>query len=555
MPYLICLNQTPEERIYQLKFGSNTIGRSSYNSITIVDQSLSRSHAAIIIADEFATIKDLNSRNHTFVNEVKIDRSELKDGDAIRCGNVKFKFLETISDEDLAPTNEVLFAASDTEEVEISVSSTIVKQISSEQTSFAMENLLEIDPVGISVLKFRQQDAHQRTVDKLKVLLEVSKQLFFPEQPEQLLEKILDLLFEIMNIERAAILTVNEATGKIECKAVKLLPGIAAINHFYSKKIAHFVFAHGKAILTTDARIDPRLAQSHSIVAQAIHASMAVPLKPREEIIGVLYVDNLSQSHVYTEEDLEFLAALGNQAAIAIDNAQLYKQMQAEALMRNKLERFFPQSIGKKLREEGNLDIVETEVTAMFADISNFTKISSTLEPRQIIAMLNDYFEVMVERIIFPHEGTLEKYIGDALLAIWGAPYQQANDAWQAVRTAIEMQYAVQSLNRKWMQQGKQPIQIHIGINTGKVAAGNIGSQTLIQYATIGDTTNVTSRICHFARAAEIAVSQSTFNKLKTFKLPFEKMPLVKIKGKEQPLQLYRLLWQQVQTRSQWISF
>jgi adenylate cyclase len=243
---------------------------------------------------------------------------------------------------------------------------------------------------------------------------------------------------------------------------------------------------------------------------------------------------------------VEFLSALANQAAIAIENSHLYNKMQAEAVMRDKLERFFPQAVSRKLREEGHLDIVETEVTALFADISDFTTMSSTMEPRQVIEMLNEYFQVMVEDIVFRYEGTLEKYIGDALLAVWGAPYQKPDDVEQAVRAAIEMQRAVCHLNQKWAKRRNLQIQIHIGINTGKVAAGNIGSKKLIQYATIGDTTNVTSRICNAAKGGEILISQSTFDKVTEQSLPLEKMPPTMVKGKEQPLQLYRLLWNQL---------
>ncbi len=542
MPYLIYAPKTPEERIYQLKFGINTIGRSRDNSIAITDQSLSRQHAEITLADNRVTIKDLQSLNHTFVNKVKIDRCELRDEDFICCGSAEFKFVEAIASskqESLGVQNP-----------QISIPDTIVRQFSPEQTRFGMPDLLAFQGTEGSVLRLQQQDTNQRTVDKLKILLEVSKQLSSPEEPERLLEKILDLLFEIINVDRGAILMVNETTGKLECKAVKLRSGIPNEDQFYSTKIANFVCSHGDAILTADAGLDQRFNHSDSIVAQAIRASMCIPLKPREEVIGVLYVDNLSMSDIYSDEDVEFLAALGNQAAIAIDNAQLYKKTQAEAVMRDKLERFFPQAVSKKLREEDNLGIVDTEVTALFSDISGFTKMSSTMEPRQLISMLNEYFQVMVEEIVFRYEGTLEKYIGDALFAIWGAPYQKPDDPERAVKAAIEMQWAVLRLNEQWVRQGKQPIQIHIGINTGKVAAGNIGSEKLIQYAAIGDTTNVTSRICDVAQAEEILVSQSTCDRLKALSLPLKKMPLAKVKGKEQPLQLYRLLWKQLPSKT-----
>ncbi|MBD2354212.1 FHA domain-containing protein [Tolypothrix sp. FACHB-123] len=545
MFYLIYAPNTNQEKAHQLMFGVNTIGRSTDNTLAIADESLSRYHAEITVTNERIVIKDLQSLNHTFVNKVKIDQCELKNGDLINCGNVELKFVQKVNNTPQTTKNPNLLPEPlGEEDYEVTpISETIIKQFSTEPSSFKIQDLLDNPGRSDSLLRLPQRASNQRTVDKLKILLEVSKQLSSPEEPDRLLAKILDLLFEIMNVDRAVILMVNETTKKLDARAVKLGVGIPQDNQFYSKNITNYVYKNGQAILTTDACLDNRFHDSESIFVQTIRASICIPLKPREEVIGVLYVDNLSMCDVYSDEDVEFVTALANQAAIAIDNANLYNKMQAEAVIRNKLERFFPEAVRKKLREEGNLGIVDTEVTALFADISNFTKMSSTMQPRQVIAMLNEYFEVMVEEIVFRYEGTLEKYIGDALFAIWGAPYRKLDDPERAIQAAIDMQWAVLRLNQKWVQQGKQPIQIHIGLNTGKVAAGNIGSEKLIQYATIGDTTNVTSRICNVAQAGEIVISQTTFERLRALNLPLEKMPLVQVKGQDKPLQLYRLMW------------
>jgi adenylate cyclase len=159
--------------------------------------------------------------------------------------------------------------------------------------------------------------------------------------------------------------------------------------------------------------------------------------------------------------------------------------------------------------------------------------------------MLNEYFSVMVEGIVFQFEGTLEQYIGDALLAVWGAPYQHPNDAERAVKAAIEMQKAVTQLNQRWAQRWNFNIQIHIGVNTGVVAAGNIGSEELFQYGTIGTTTNISSRICDVAHAGEILISQSTLDELKQCDVPLQQLPPTYVKGIPEPLQIYRLWWNQ----------
>lgn len=225
--------------------------------------------------------------------------------------------------------------------------------------------------------------------------------------------------------------------------------------------------------------------------------------------------------------------------------------MQSEVIRRTKLERFFPAAVSQKIEEGWDLNrIVETEVTALFSDISGFTEMTSQMQPRKVLEFLNEYFKVMVEDIVFPFGGTLEKYIADALLAVWGSPYQKDDDAIMAVSAAIAMQWAMRQLNEEWTKQGRDlQIQIHIGLNTGMVAAGNIGSENLIQYTNIGDTMNVASRICTEAKAGEVFISESTMSHISQFNLPLEKLDLVKVKGKQELLQLYRVHWQNVDVK------
>ncbi|VXD11509.1 adenylate/guanylate cyclase domain-containing protein [Planktothrix paucivesiculata] len=536
MPYLICNPDTTSAMTFNLQFGVNTIGRGRDSTICLADVSLSRHHARIDVSEGKNTITDMQSSNHTFVNEVMIEHTNLKSGDLIRCGRVVFKFMNV----SLTPALKA-----DAENHQTSV----IQEFATDNSYTIIQDLLGTSQARNSVLNIRQQDANLRIVDKLKILLEVSKELSSPNELNKLLDRILDLLFQIMNLDRAAILLVNPQTNNLENKAVKFREEPLADEHFYSKKITNIVRETGNAVLIDNAQADERFEGSESILCQAIHASMCAPLKLRDSVIGVLYVDNLSLSNLYSPEDVEFLAALANQAAIAIENAELYKKMQEEAVIRNKLERFFPPAVSRKLREEGKFDaIVESEVTALFSDITRFTEMSSRMQPRQVISMLNEYFKLMVEEIVFPFEGTLEKYIGDALVAVWGAPYSRHDDVDRAVRAAIEMQWTVDRMNQQWKQRYGEPIYIHIGLNTGQVAAGNIGSEKLIQYTHIGDTMNVASRICSAANRNEILISQSTLDQLKDRSLPLEKIPPVIVKGKTEPLQLYRLHWQEVQS-------
>ena len=217
-------------------------------------------------------------------------------------------------------------------------------------------------------------------------------------------------------------------------------------------------------------------------------------------------------------------------------------QMHAQSVSNERLSRFFAPEIAERITHEPEVAVraVESQVTVLFSDISGFTAMSSTMMPQQVMDLLNDYFPSMVD-IVFRHGGTLEKFIGDAVLAIWGAPFAHADDADRAVMAAIEMQQAVGPLNVRLAALGHPPIAIHIGLSSGLVAAGYVGTERYVQYAVIGDTTNVASRVCSVAGAGEILVTESTRALLDQSRLHLEPLPPVVVKGKIDPLVLHRV--------------
>ena len=436
MPYIIQNQATPHERVCELRYGVNTIGRGLDNSIVVEDEarSLSRHHAEIQVTDKGIYLTDLNSSNGTLVNQTNIVQKELTNGDLVQFGSVVFQFV-----------NETRLDPSPiTVPINASSGLSILMRVSPEKSRVDMQDLLQaqkLAPAG-SVLMIQGSDETQRTSAKLRVLLEVSQELSSPEGYSALPEKILELLLKIMSVDRAVLLLVNEKTGELEPKAYKFSnPDAIADLNFYSRKITNFVLQQEIAIISADTSLDNRFDSSQSIIQQSIQAAMCTPLKPRDRAIGVLYVDNLSHGYAYHKEDLEFLSSLANQAAIAIENANLYRNMQSEVIRRTKLERFFPAAVSQKIEEGWDLNrIIETEVTALFSDISGFTEMTSQMQPRKVLEFLNEYFKVMVADTVFPFGGTLEKYIADALLAVWGSPYQKEDDAIMAVNAAIAMQ-------------------------------------------------------------------------------------------------------------------
>lgn len=513
---------------YALTAGSTTIGRTPDSGIRILHASLSRQHARIDITPDQATVTDLGSLNGTFVNGVRVERHPLAIGDELKIGSVVLRLVDDQEQPRPQP----------------SPSQPIFSMVVSAPAADALNTLTERR--GQTALRLQSQTPDSHAQDKLRILLEVSRLLSSPEGVQRLPDQILELLSRILDYDRAAVLVVHEETGKLEPRAVKRSG--SEDGPIYSRHIVESVQKGSIAALFADAKSDARVAGVESIAAQSIRASMCVPLKATHDVLGVLYVDSQSRADHFTQADLEFLVAFASQAAVALENARLYRRLESEAVQRNRLLRFFPPRTIQRVMLSGgpSLETADADVTALFSDISGFTAMSSSLQPRDVVALLNEYFPVMAD-IVFAHEGTLEKYIGDALMAIWGAPFAHPDDADRAVSAAVAMQYAVRRLNAEWSKNSvRPPLKIHIGLNSGPVAAGFLGSQSYLQYAAIGDATNVASRVCTAAPAGEIFISESTLHKLHKKDLPVEKLPPIEVKGKSAALSLYRVRWDEV---------
>ena len=517
---------SPEQSSQTLQPGTLSIGRESENAIFVLHKSLSRRHAQLEISDTAVTLVDLKSKNGTFVNGERIERRGLQPGDEFRCGDITFRL------QGGAPKRADEATPSRLQDV---------------RTGFAAFSFNVEANAGKTMLGAIATDSATRVQDKLRILLKVSQLLSSPDKIDSLLVRILDLVFQILDVDRAAILMLDATTGEFVVRQQKVRPGQAP-GSIFSRNIVNYVRTHRVGALFSDATADSRLGDAKSILAQSIKTSMCAPLLPAETLLGVLYVDNLGVTDRFSAEDLEFLTAFANQAAVAVQNSMLQEQIEQAAVLRAQLSRFFPPTTLKKL-EGAALERFETRVTALFCDLSSFTELSSTMPPMAVMEMLNEYLPAMAE-VIFRYDGTLEKYIGDALLAVWGAPFLQTDDADRAVRAAIAMHWALEDLNERREASGKSRLHIHIGLNSGQVAAGPLGHDRYLQYAAIGDATNVASRVCSAANSGELMISEAT-RLLCQQPWPLQSVGLVHLKGKEQPVHLHRVDWKLTQREHQ----
>lgn len=218
------------------------------------------------------------------------------------------------------------------------------------------------------------------------------------------------------------------------------------------------------------------------------------------------------------------------------------RTMSDDSVSNERLSRFFSPQVASQIAAEPALatHAAECQVSVLMSDISGFTAMASRMPPDEVVGLLNAYFPRMVE-IVFRHGGTLEKFIGDALLAVWGAPVASPDHADRAVAAATEMQQAVVAFNVAQRAAGRPTITIHVGIASGPAAAGYIGADRYVQYAVMGDTTNVAARICTSAGPDEILVSDETRRGHSGRGVVFEDVPAIVAKGKDGPVTVHRV--------------
>jgi adenylate cyclase len=202
-----------------------------------------------------------------------------------------------------------------------------------------------------------------------------------------------------------------------------------------------------------------------------------------------------------------------------------------------------PEVIRRLLTNPRLVEPKKTNITVMFSDIRGFTTISEKLDAQDLAVFLNEYLSDMT-RIVFQFQGTLDKYIGDAVMAFWGAPYEEANHAARACNTALEMMKHVRKLQNKWEADGKPRLDIGIGLNTGVASVGNMGSSLRYGYTALGDTVNLSSRLEALNKeyGTHILVSETCVQSVRDGEFHFRELDLIRVKGKLQPVTIYELI-------------
>ncbi|MCU1311962.1 MAG: Adenylate cyclase, family 3 (some protein containing domain) [Candidatus Angelobacter sp.] len=535
MARLIINSPDGKRGILELKKSVVTIGRGSANDLVLNDNSVSRFHAVIkLLENDVITIADRGSTNGVLINGERIPAdTALNDGDAIKIGVYGLKF-ERFNDSALivkkaeipSTLNHVLRG-----ELQLSLRSEAVAANTSPSAMLQSIRKLERENYLLTVL----YDAGKALNSKLSI--------------DDIATQVMELSFRIEGVERGFMMLFNkkgEVWRETEVK-YRDAPAAGAVDQpriIFSQTILERIKKEPQPILITDASEDERFSESESLKISGLRSAMCAPLVGSQRLFGILYVDNMQRKAAFTQEELNVFSLVATQAANAIDNAAAHEQLAESAVQRSALERFLSPDVVEMIAADPTgvkLGGINQKVSVMFADIRGFTSLSERMAPEKIVEVLNEYF-TRVTDVIFDNGGTLDKYIGDAVMAVFGAPISKGNDAVNAVKVAVEIQRLLVEMNRDASARGWPELKVGIGINTGIVTAGNIGSPRRIDYTVIGDAVNTASRLMSNAGPGQIIISKMTAEEL-SGKFAISALPPLKVKGKAEPLDAYSVEW------------
>jgi adenylate cyclase len=505
---------------------SNILGRSTTASVRLADREVSRKHSQVDREGEEYILRDLGSSNGTFLNGKRIfGPTRLKDGDEVVIGTSKMEF--RLAGGAAKPKNAEIVHGDDGEDALKSV----VARTAAKANFVPVEQIHDVNQL-------------KRDYERLRVGHEFSTYVRLERDLNELLSRILEIAFDLIPCDNGVILLRDAQSHELVIQAMRQRkPGQGKV--LVSDTLLAQVQATKEGVLTSDAIADDRFASAHSIIALGVRSAMAVPLLSSggDEVKGIMFLDSRERIAAFTTKDLEVLSAIAAQASVALENSEYARALEHEATQRAQLSRFLSPALVEQAAR-GSIELAKggvlTELTILFSDIRGFTSISEKLPAQEVVKMLNDYFELMVD-ILFEHNGILDKFIGDAIMGLWGAPVKRADDASQAVRAAVKMQARLKEWNEDRIAAGKVPIKIGIGLHTGHVVVGNMGSNRALSYTAIGDGVNLASRLCGVAREDMVVISEECATRAGKQNFVLEALPPAKVKNREAPVEIYRV--------------
>ncbi len=495
--------------LYKLAEGDTIAGRSPSCQIVMTPPSVSRRHARFRVVGGRCYVTDLASRCGTFVRGGQIhSETEIVAGDRLRLGEVALMVDHTES--------RVQFDAREL------TGATIVRKVG-ERSSVLGPQVMTAERV-------------------LAIFADIGRMLLSVRPLPEVLTRVAQLTFDVLPNERAFLLLTDETAPE----GLRMAVGVARNRRppdevRISRTVVRTVVDERVAMLATDVPSDPRLDSSESLVAQAVRSFMCAPLLIHERVAGALYID--TQHAPFSDADLDAFTALASYAAVGIEQARLSEQLLREARRRERLQRYHSANVIERIMhagEEADTQFIaqELDVTVLFCDIVSFTTLCEGLSPHDIVGLLNQFFSKMCD-VVFQHEGTLDKFIGDELMVIFNAPFPQVDHAVRAARTALAMRRALGEFND---EQPVIPLEMRIAMASGRAMVGDVGTALRREFTVLGDVINTAARIKASSAAPGQIVMAGNTAALLDGAFPTTRIGMVPVRGRIAEVEVFRLL-------------
>jgi adenylate cyclase len=534
--------------------GVCTIGRAPDNRVVLNDPRASRYHAHVKFQDGAYVLVDggldgKRSANHVFVNGEQKLEHPLRDGDGVQIGASRLRL--DLSDE-RRKGPETRFEDRPLGGTQLLVSANDVIRAalgSSAQQRGAIPATAERNFAAALNKELEELRGKARI---LALLYEMSKTLGSVFDLDAIFEKACEVILSATPADRVVALLCDESKpdgdADLDVVAMRVRDenrADRARKQPIGRTITRKVMRERQALLSQDAAADMEFAGVHSIVAQGVHSTICAPLIADTRVHGALYADRLDAFTSFTRDDLELVSAVAAQTAVAVENARAHARLAREEVARANYGRFLPEYVVQQILENPDsfkLGGINQTLTVLFADIRGFTRLSEHAPPERVVQLLNNYFTAMSD-VIFAHGGTLDKYLGDGLMALFGAPTASPEDACNAVSAAVQMQRRMEEINAQLRAEGLAEIAIGIGLHTGVATVGYIGSERRSEYTAIGDTVNLAARLEQNALPGQIILSDVTARAAEGAGCGFHPRPPITVKNRVQPVPIFEVDW------------
>jgi adenylate cyclase len=554
------------------------VGRSMVCDVVFESPHLSRKHAELVREGEEWIVRDLQSRHGLAVNGEVVESRKLASGDRITLAPAAAD--PTVLEFRL--TNAVEQAPPQVSFGDDPATTRIIASIDLREMAQTLRKSGRLMPFEIGKQSGEAPSTHQPEptifetsprLTALALLKSAGEVLMSHETLDDMLQPMVDLIGEHLPGHRVAICLSDPSSGELmpRCYSRETRDGSRQgdspnfagdpegestkgearngtvsrpVTFAISRSILHEAARVRRALLVASASDDPRFVSAVSIRQIGIHSAICVPLYHEDRVEGAVYVDSRRQAAILSGNELEVLSVLGLMLAAGIAQIGLRADVARERAIRGRLSRYYSPQVVEQImrmtpRRADEMLADEYDVTVLFADLGGFTALAESLSAAEAVRVLNLIFERWAADV-FARDGTLDKYIGDAVMAVFGAPLRQADHARRAVATALAMQQSLVDFNRQRPQE--QSLTVRIGVNSGRVIAGDIGSPLHRGYTVIGDAVNIASRLeSSLAKPGEVLIGQATFEQIEGH-YRCEPLGPVQLRGKRQAIHVFRVL-------------